>query len=213
IVVVAIATTRLTTQQQASPSEWRHKFRQAALQIPFDKDLPPQRDDTAEVPMNKVPPRLANLRIALARTSDAGQAGRIVSRITSDSGYPRLGIAPGVNYVWSDVVRGRMRLLIIPADTNFKTYWLAVGNGHTHPPNVHVARLVLVRVESTTPTGRGNAEIETVADYCTDWECRPSASWCTARDTVPTGELSLAKPPIDAITQYSGRNKVAWNQH
>ena len=208
IVVAAIGTSRWRSEQEPS-SEWRKSFQQAALQIPFVKDFSPLPDDTAEVTMRSVPAALANLRIAAAKTRDTGETARIDFRITSpsrspsDTGYPRLGIAPGVNYVWRDVVDGRLRLLVIPANAKYKPRWLAVRN-HTHPSPGGLPRVVVLRDTSAkNPVG-----MKTLMAQICDGPCpRDPMVWCISNDT---SMFRASDYPVESFARYFARNHVAW---
>ncbi len=226
IAVVAIGTSGWRGDQPA-PSDWRERFAQAALQIPFDKDYPPQHDDSVEAQVDKIPARLANLRIAAARTRDTGQVARIDARITSDSGYARLGIAPGVNYIWKDFVGGHLRLLVIPANPKYRTHWLAVG-GHNHPPPVRVPRIVIARDKAATKLAPTPEKRDTTSGPLVDasenpraqnWalmalicttDCTDGHSWCDSHDTTETRSLKSAELPIELFISYYTRNHVAW---
>lgn len=53
--------------------------------------------------------------------TDLAGRGRIVGRIETDSAYPKLGLRPGVNYIWIDSLRlsgdtGVGRAVVIPDD-------------------------------------------------------------------------------------------------
>ena len=196
--VCAVAMIGSFRWQHQPAASWRKQFRQAALQIPFDDNRAPVRDSAMS--LGRVPPEL-KARIAVARTGDTGHTARIDSRITSDNAYPRLGIAPGVNYVWKDFVNGKMRLLVIPADTMWKPHWLEVQS-HLHPPTVPVPRLVL-RSDS------GNApEMRLAMCYCTG-DCRPM-TWCNSCDTTSLRAFAATDPPVEEMRRYFARNKVAW---
>jgi hypothetical protein len=204
-VVAAIALTVVgTTRWRATerPSDWRARFREAALQIPFEKDRPPERDSL--VPRDaKLSGPLPRLRIAAARTRDTSRASGIGFRITSDTAYPRLGIAQGVNYVWKDVVGGKTRFLIIPADTAKRAYWLSVRT-HAHPVTAATARIVLVMPSTKT----GNSSIQTLdAEVCGECADNPLA-WCNARDTTRSADFKSA--PLAEIARYFARNHVAF---
>lgn len=183
------------------PATWRLQFTQAALQIPFDSERSPERDSTAALSI-EAQNRVSDLRIASAITPDTGQVSRIDSRITSRVGYPDLGLAPGVNYVWKDFVKGRMRLLVIPADTSWKMHWLIVRS-HSHAP-ARWPRLVVVADNATT--SQSSARTFRICNCTTN--CSPPMSWCNACDT---SRVSLAAP-VDAFRQYFARNQVAWGQ-
>jgi hypothetical protein len=200
--IVAIGTTRWNLRQE-SPDEWRQRFKDAALQIPFEKDLPPQLD-SAVPPGSRVPQELLSLRIAVAGARDTGRTPQIDLRVTSDSGYARLGIAPGVNYVWRDFVGGKMRELVIPADSKYKTHWLTVRS-HMHPSPARVPRVVIGR--DTSPKKRAESFY---ASTCTGPCSDNPLTWCTAQDTILSD--ATFKPPVDAMARYFARNHVAWGK-
>ena len=203
LVGLAGALIGMSRQRHAEPlpANWRLVFRQAALQIPFDSDRSPERDSSKALSI-EAQNQISDLRIAAARTTDTGRVGRIDSRITSRIGYPDLGIAPGVNYVWKDFVNGRMRLLVIPADTGWKMHWLIVRS-HNHAP-APWPRLVVVTDAATT--GQSSVQAYRICNCTTN--CTPPMSWCNACDT---SHVRLAAP-VDAFRQYFARNKVAWIQ-
>ena len=201
ITVTVAGTTRWRADQR--PSDWRARFTQAALQIPFEKDRPPEGDTL----LRDAQPSgaLGRFRIASARTRDTSRAGGIGFRITSDTAYPRLGIAQGVNYVWKDVAGGKTRFLMIPADTAKPAYWLSV-RPHAHPRLAATSRLVLVMSPNRTG-GSSTRSIE--AEVCGECKDNPLA-WCNARDT--TRSTDVVSAPVSEITRYFARNHVAFLQ-
>jgi hypothetical protein len=210
ITVTVLGTTRWRGAEP--PSDWRTRFTQAALQIPFEEDRPPERDTL--LPRDaKIPEAFLRFRIAAARTRDSSQAGGIGFRVTSDTAYPRLGIAQGVNYVWKDVVNGKTRLLIIPADTAKPAHWLAVSS-HSHPSRKITSRLVL-GVDVRTAMGRqpvlalGRQPVLALVRFCGECKDKPM-TWCGAQDTVSVAEFRSA--PVAGITRYFARNHVAFLQ-
>lgn len=203
VCAAAIGTTRWTREQPSQ--DWRTRFTDAALKIPFDTERPPQRD-TMEAPGAPVPEMLLRMRIAVARSRDSGQTPHIDFRITSESAYPPLGIAPGLNYVWKDFVDGRMRLAVIPADTKYKAHWLVV-QAHNHPPPIRVPRLVIARAVRKTAKADTTQPRFFALEVCTD-ECRDPLSWCNARDTTPVSVF--LKAPVASFQRYFARNHVAW---
>jgi hypothetical protein len=186
----------LRWQRQPAPN-WRDQFRQAALQIPFDGSRTPELDSALSATAVS---RRFNITIAVPRTADTGRTARIDARITSDSAYPRLGIAAGVNYVWKDFANGKMRLLMIPADTSWKAHWLDV-QPHLHVPTAWVPRLVFRR-------DSGSVRTKVLMCYCTS-ECRPM-TWCNSCDTTGLRALAVTDAPVDEMRRYFARNKVAW---
>jgi hypothetical protein len=206
ITVTVVGTTRWRAVE--SPSDWRARFTQAALQIPFDNDVPPERDSM--LPRDaRMPEGFSRFRMAAARTRDTSRAGGIGVRITSDTGYPRLGIAPGVNYVWKDVTKGKTRLLIIPADTAKPVHWLVVTS-HLHPTTRATSRFI-IGVDAKKLKGRqsGRALYADEAWICIECKDDPM-TWCKARDTVDSKEAMSA--PVSEITRYFARNHVVFLQ-
>ena len=200
ITMTVVGTTRWHGSE--SPSDWRTRFTQAALQIPFDKDLPPERD-TLLPREAKLPEGFQRFRIATARTRDTSRAGGISFRITSDTTYPRLGIVQGVNYVWKDVARGKTRFLMIPADPAKPVHWLVV-NSHPHPSTTVTSRFVVGARDMKGKDGRSVQTVLAEAWICV--ECK--SGWCNARDTVKDEEFSAA--PVSEITRYFARNHVVF---
>ena len=196
VAFAAMGTTRFTHKPKTA--KWRQQFAQAALQIPFDEDRAPERDSALGQALG-LPTSVRNVRIASARTSDTAATARIEARITTDSGYRPLGLAPGVNYVWKDYARGQMRLLIIPADTGWKEHWLVVRS-HVHPPTVRVPRLFW------KPPSVGAPQTRALMCYCTSGCPVP---WCQACDTSHRVAVT-AELPLKSIGRYFRNNRVAW---
>ncbi|MEO6527772.1 MAG: hypothetical protein ABIP93_14210 [Gemmatimonadaceae bacterium] len=73
---------------------------------------------------------LPTITIASATRSDSTgrfTGSRIFGRLTSSGAYSRLGIAPGINYLWRDSLGAgpeKVRTLVIPADTTYQMFWL-----------------------------------------------------------------------------------------
>lgn len=205
IVAAMIATSR---RQVVRPAQnWRAQFTAAALKIPFDSERALVLDDG--VPKD-ARPDAPKMTIASALTRDTGQVGRLESRITSDTAYPRLGIAPGVNYVWRDVVNGSMRQLVIPADTAYRAHWLTVAR-HNHAAPRNAPRLLVVRdsARSSTPAGK-SAAVNTMLVIA---KCEPcDLGWCISRDTTPSTAAARLKYPVNEFARFFARNKVPWSK-
>src|SRR5690242_17687926 len=119
-----------------SPPNWRAEFAEAVLKIPFGEDRSPMLE--SGVPRDiAIPDSIADLKVAAARTRDTSRGGRILFRISSDKGYAPLGIAPGLNYLWGDMVHGKTRLLVIPRDPKANIHWLDV-RPHPHSRSMNV---------------------------------------------------------------------------
>lgn len=204
----AIATSRWHTLQ--SPVNWRVQFTQAALQIPFDVDRGPELDDGVppDVHLNGIP----KMTIAPALKRDTAKAGRVEFRITSAGAYPRLGIAPGLNYVWKDVFDGTTRLLVIPADTSYGAKWLKVES-HQHKSPPKAPRLLISRDSTTgaqsdrSADAKGVDALDAKASVFICGSCGFPPHWCGSGDTT----MRLISPPSlleSAFKQYFARNKV-----
>lgn len=125
---------RLPGQQPSdrSPaSAWRARLLKAASDVAFGPARPavsgaePDGAPAARAADTSATPALTFAPARRPPKTGAGVAGRI----TSTSGHPNLGIAPGVNYLW--VVQGvPERIAIVPADPARPAHWLAVA---THP--------------------------------------------------------------------------------
>jgi hypothetical protein len=208
IVAVTASAWRSARPPQQPPANWRSRFIKAALQIPFDSDRVPVRDSglAADAYPKDAPP----MWIAVPRTLDTGRVARIESRITSDKPYPRLGIAAGVNYVWSEFVGDTLRQLVIPVDTNVPTHWL-VFRPHPHAPPKRAPRLVVYKVppDSQAKSRGGKAPIVTTyaIGKCTPY-CPSPQPWCIAGDTTKLRAAAAMLPSYSAIRQYFARNKV-----
>jgi hypothetical protein len=207
VAVTASARSRFTQ----APSNWRASFTAAALQIPFDSERPPVPFDG--VPADAKVLNAPKMTIASARTRDTAQASRLEARITSAAAYPRLGIAPGVNYLWRDSVNGAVRHLIIPADTAYRARWLTV-TAHQHAPPKQIPRLLVVRMDALAASKSSDTAKVKTALYAYG-ECTRgcgTGSWCLVRDTLLSSKAFELKPPLDAIGKYFARNKVVWKK-
>ena len=81
--------------------------------------------DTAQV-------RRVEIGTAIRQGAPApGGRGRVIARIRSTDGYPRLGLASGVNYVWRDSASGpslgSTRMLVVPERLDRPMKWLLVA--------------------------------------------------------------------------------------
>ena len=217
LAVISVAITATAHSRTQAPANWRGSFTAAALQIPFDSERPPVPFDS--VPASAKVLNAPKMTIATARTSDTAQASRLEARITSTAAYPRLGIAPGVNYLWRDSVNGAVRHLIIPADTAYRVRWLTVSP-HQHAPQKPIPRLVIIStgavagsasaVAGSTPSTGTKAAMYSYG--ACDRGCGGIGSWCLSGDTLRSSKASELKPPLDAIGKYFARNKVVWKK-
>ena len=183
---------------------WRAQFTAAAKSVHFTADRPPEADSGLRADL-AIPEAVLNLRIAVPRTADTSQAGRLVFRITSDRGYPRLGLARGINYVWQDGVGARSRLLVIPADTNADIHWLTV-KPHRHliaPRNM--PRLLMLSSKSSY-----GQQFQILPESVEGGTCsRCDSQWCIAKDTSPhLRQVALA--PVDSMRRYFKRLRIRW---
>lgn len=190
------------------PADWRKPFAEAALQIPFDSSRTPERDSGLRADL-AIPAGLLRMRVAVPRTSDSGRMSRIALRITSDTAYPSLGIAPGANYVWKDFANAKMRLLMIPADPRTPPRWLVIGvQAHSHYATVRAPRLVF----TMRPPTSGRTKTKRLAmDICIDGCSTDPMAWCRTRDTTFHLNVGVVKMPA-AVTAYFARNHVSWAQ-
>jgi hypothetical protein len=192
-----------------APPNWRAAFTAAALKIPFDSERTPVPFDG--VPAGARVPNAPRMTIASARTRDTGRVGTVGARITSEAAYPALGIAPGVNYLWRDVVNGVVREFVIPADTAYRERWLSV-EGHKHAPAKQAPRLVVVRVADAIAR-QGNPDSAPTVMFAMavcDRGCEGTGTWCIAQDTTKSKIASALRPPLDDIAKFFARNKVPW---
>lgn len=214
--VITVGVIVLTTSrgQSAAPPQpgWRARFTTAMGRIQFDS----KRGAIfyPGTPKGVYPPGAQSLRIETPVRRDSGRAGRIIARISSDTGYPRLGLAAGVNYLWQDVDSGKTRLLVIPANSEAPMKWLDV-RGHDHRWPTQSARLVImsdsIKRQPGTPSPAPPAPtMEARAYICTSQNCT-SAQWCTVKDTILHATLSQPTTSVaQGVSQYFARNRVAW---
>jgi len=185
------------------PLKWRAQFSRAALQIPFDSERAPVAD--SGLPKNAYPEGAPKMTIALPRMRDSARVAGIESRITSAGAYRRLGLAPGVNYVWRETVRDTLRQWIIPADTKYPVRWVAFSQ-HTHKGAKPWPRLRVVDTVSRISSAGGTPRRSTLAiERCTP-EC-PREPWCSGRDTTRSDNFY---PALSQIQRYFERNRVVW---
>ena len=193
---------------QNQTPEWRARFSRAAHQIPFDSERAPVPDPG--LPPNAYPDSAPRMTSALPKTLDTGQVAGIESRITSGGVYRRLGLAPGVNYVWVEVVKDTLRQWVIPANTKYPVRWVAFSPPHKHSgakpwPRLFVFDTLAARNDSGAPLVK--PRIKTLAiGRCTP-SC-PAPPWCTPRDTTRTDKLF---PSTAAMIRYFERNGVVWD--
>jgi hypothetical protein len=104
-----------------APADWRDRLLATARAANFGADTPPVRND-GEGP--EYPRDVPMMRFAQSQ-SPRGKSS-VVTRVTSDRAYPRLGLAEGVNYVW--VVAGKQpRVAVVPANPSLPAHWLATA--------------------------------------------------------------------------------------
>ena len=74
--------------------------------------------------------RLPTITIATATqksSSDRVRQNKFVSRLNSSGAFPRLGLAPGDNYLWHDTTSGKegpWRTLVVPRNQSYPMVWL-----------------------------------------------------------------------------------------
>jgi hypothetical protein len=194
---------------QTQTPEWRTRFSRAALQIPFDSERAPVPEPG--LPPNAYPDSAPRMTIALPKTRDTGQVARIESRITSGGAYRRLGLAPGVNYVWLDVVKDTIRQWVIPANTKYPVRWVAF-TAHKHSGPQPWPRLVVfdttrsLGAKNDSGAALANTRMKTLAiSRCTPY-C-PTYPWCSGRDSTRTDNFF---PTTAAMIRYFERNGVVW---
>ena len=187
----------------AKPS-WRAQFTVAASNLRLTAARLPTADSGLRRDA-KVPRPLSQLRISVPQKRDTGQTGTLAFVITSKTGYPRLGIAPGKNYFWRDFVGGQWRLLVIPADTLAPTHWLRL-QPHSHlPPQDGLPRLLMLGSTSTYGT-----QFEIRAESVEGGTCMGCGGmgWCISHDTQPGPRVTAL--PSDEIAAYFRRHGVRW---
>ena len=210
IATVAIAVGAQRSIQRPAP-DWQARFTQAALQIPFGPDRPPAVD--SGLPPDAFPTNAPKLKFALALTRDTGRVAGIESRITSDTAYLKLGIAPGVNYVWTEFVNDTLRQLVIPANLKFRPHWL-VFVGHKHAsPRGEPRMVVRDTSHQRGARGGGSAQQTMMLAYgkCTP-DCPFPEPWCVAGDTTRSKAWMSKAPSMVDIEKYFARNNVVWKR-
>lgn len=204
LLVVSVATIApLRWRDTPPPPSWRVQFATAAAKIRFTVDKMPERDSGLRADV-RVPAPVRNMRIAYPQAPDTADQGRLEFRITSATGYPRLGIAPGVNYVWKDRLGGAVRLLVIPANPSKSVHWLTL-HPHTHLPPMNAPRLLIASASSTYGMQLGIHADSIFALSCT----RCDMSWCISNDTSASESAKAAAlPSMDAIAAYFRRHRI-----
>ena len=212
VATVAIAVGARRSIQRPAP-DWRARFTRAALQIPFGPDQVPAVD--SGLPRDTFPANAPRMKIALALTRDTGRVSGIESRITSEGAYPKLGIAPGVNYVWREFVNDTLRNLVIPANTKYRPHWL-VFVPHTHVSPRSEPRLIVydsVRLANMR-RGGGPPQQQTMklaVGKCTR-DCPSPEPWCVAGDTTKSRIWISKLPTTVDIAKYFARNNVVYER-
>ena len=206
VTAVAIHAGWQPSPPQQLPADWHERFRAAALQIPFDSNRVPIPD--SGLPRGAYPKGAPKMTIAGVKTIDTGQVGRVVLRITSDSAYPRLGIASGVNYVWQDFKNGKPRQFVIPADTGLPERSLVV-TVHYHPKVPKWPRLRVVERQAPGTAMRPGEQPQTVYALTLCVRCSRPGGWCTSGDTTRS-RVMIDLATLESIKAYFARNKVVW---
>jgi len=209
VLVVAFAIIGTARSRVAQPTpRWRPQFTVAAERIPFEEDRAPTLD--RRVPRGiAIPDSIADLRIAFARTRDKSHTGRILFRIRSTRGNSLLGIAPGVNYVWSDIVKGKTRFLMIPGDSTKREHWLNV-RPHLHDRPMTGEGLYVMDYALLSQQNQmvgGTTQQVMMACACTTKNCL--SSWCSGCDTSKA-TTTIIPPPIAAMRRYFARYNVSF---
>jgi len=205
LVIAAIIVGACQSVQTQTP-EWRARFSRAALQIPFDSERAPVAD--SGLPAKAYPDSAPRMTIALPRTVDTGQVARIESRITSRGAYRRLGLAPGVNYVWVESVKDTLRQWVIPANTKYPVHWVAF-TPHQHSGAKPWPRLIVFDTALTGARPAGAAPTMQTKSLAVG-RCTPNCPlppWCLGRDTTRSDKLY---PSTAAMVRYFERNSVVW---
>lgn len=92
---------------------------------------------------------LPTITIATATRVDSSTripGNRFIARLTSTGAYARLGLAPGVNYVWRDTLgppTARVRLLVVPKDSSYAMYWLKIDADRSPAPDATMPLLLM----------------------------------------------------------------------
>lgn len=174
--------------QQAQAPQWRARLLAEARAVSFEAERPPVPDDSARIAYPATLPR-ATYAPARQATGNVWVAGRV----TSKTAYSRLGIAPGVNYVW--IVAGKpARMAIVPADSRRTPHWLPLVE-HAHPSgaafclaNRNGFRLRYARAAGTADSAQarttpGGSNRTLLAYQLSACAC-VSGVWQTPRDTA-----------------------------
>jgi hypothetical protein len=120
---VCLTTTALAgcARVRRAPADWRDRLLSTARAASFGADAAPVRNDN-EGP--EYPRDVPVMRFAQS-TAPRGRSA-VVTRVTSERAYERLGIAEGVNYVW--VVAGKTpRIAVVPADPSRPAHWIVTA--------------------------------------------------------------------------------------
>jgi len=186
--LLGVTVTACEKKAEAPKPSWRGAFVESAQKIPFGVERAPEPDDRA--PRTDYPP--TGPKITFANGPAADTIG-LSARITSDVAYPRIGLAPGVNYVWTDTLGGKARQLIIPADTTYPPRWLAITQ-HEHKA---VAPRVIYRSDSNSA--------DLILSYCT--HCGTSGPpWCSGESLSDDQAVEI---PVAAFDKYFAKYKVS----
>jgi|1185.fasta_scaffold06344_2 hypothetical protein len=214
--VIVLATTRGQSAGPTPPA-WRERFATAMEKVRFDSEQAPVF--YPGTPKGVYPKGAESLRIATPSRRDSGSVGRVIARIRSDSGYPRLGIAAGTNYLWQEADGRSVRFLVIPANATAPMKWLNVRH-HEHRWPTRRARLVIM--EDSTDGGGGalpvpppptSPTVKALTFLCSSDCTSSSVQWCTAKDTSKL-HATLASPTsalVAEVGHYFARNRVSWN--
>ena len=162
------------------------------------------------------PPGARSLRIAAPLKRDSGAAGRVIARISTATGYPRLGIAAGANYLWQEVDSAGVRFLVIPRIPERPLNGSRVGS-QLHEWPTRMARLVIMEDsidgKPGTPLPPPPSPTMVASAYiCTNDCSSSSVQWCTAKDTLKFHATltQLTSGLAGGIAGYFARNQVAW---
>ena len=202
-----------------TPPTWRERFATAMEKVRFDSEQAPVF--YPGTPKGVYPRGAESLRIATPLRRDSGSVGRVIARIRSDSGYPRLGIAAGTNYLWQEADGRNVRFLVIPANASAPMKWLNVRL-HEHRWPTRRARLVIM--QDSTDAGGGalpvpppppspSPPMKALTVLCSNDCSSSSVQWCNAKDTLRL-HATLAGPTsalVAEVGHYFARNRVSWN--
>lgn len=168
-------------------------------------------------PWGTRPPGVPTMTIASARMRSGFvpyPGSRFVGRITSRGRYRPLGIAPGMNYIWTDSASAtatdtaQQRVLIVPVDRQYPMFWLKVDSIHAPRPRSGDSRghpeglFRLAAWSGPQASGGGLAEpdpllryadtrIEACSDGCPTGHCANST---TLREYAATDDPTMHVP-------------------